>query len=416
MKHLSKVLCMLLAITFFLLTACGEAKEVIDYADAEAFEAALNNGENLEGKIVQFEAKELHPNSSLGYNIWAGEHLNFVSSRNPNVKEGDTIVVKATTIESTLGSWVIHYEKIDNAMIGDNTIFSEPSSPNDNIDSSDLNGSDDLIPSPTPTPDPTPSPAPTPTPSPITFSFAGIDFMIPSYYENSDKNKDDEYQFVATTDDIVSIMFNSLPLTSKEYSLGKDSLEETLRNQDDWELLSEDNITFLDSTVRDFSYSQETGSGIKAYMHLSFVHNPNTEKVVLTMLVYAGNPEYNYLNDYYKMLETATLIDNPPQNSSPSKKPTTGEKNALQSAKQYLTIMAFSYSGLIEQLEFEGYSTSEATYAADNCGADWNEQAAKSAKEYLSIMSFSRSGLIEQLEYEGFTHEQAVYGAEANGY
>lgn len=25
-------------------------------------------------------------------------------------------------------------------------------------------------------------------------------------------------------------------------------------------------------------------------------------------------------------------------------------------------------------------------------------------------MSFSRSGLIEQLEYEGFTHDQAVYG------
>ena len=27
-------------------------------------------------------------------------------------------------------------------------------------------------------------------------------------------------------------------------------------------------------------------------------------------------------------------------------------------------------------------------------------------------MSFSKSGLIEQLEYEGFTHEQAVYGAD----
>lgn len=74
--------------------------------------------------------------------------------------------------------------------------------------------------------------------------------------------------------------------------------------------------------------------------------------------------------------------------------------------------MAFSYSGLIEQLEYEGYSTEEATYAVDNCGADWKEQAAKKAEEYLNSMSFSKSGLIEQLEYEGFTHEQAVYGAD----
>ena len=72
--------------------------------------------------------------------------------------------------------------------------------------------------------------------------------------------------------------------------------------------------------------------------------------------------------------------------------------------------MAFSYSGLIEQLEYEGFSTAEATYAADHCGADWNEQAYKSAVSYLQFMSFSKSGLIEQLEYEGFTYEQAVYG------
>ena len=77
---------------------------------------------------------------------------------------------------------------------------------------------------------------------------------------------------------------------------------------------------------------------------------------------------------------------------------------------------AFSYTGLIEQLEYEGYSHTEAVYGADNCGADWNEQAAKSAANYLDYTSFSRSGLIEQLEYEGFTHSQAVYGVEQNGY
>lgn len=98
------------------------------------------------------------------------------------------------------------------------------------------------------------------------------------------------------------------------------------------------------------------------------------------------------------------------------KEPTMGEKNALSKAKSYLNYTAFSYKGLIEQLEYEGFSNEESTYGADNCGADWNEQAAKKAKSYMDYSSFSKSGLIEQLEYEGFTNEQAQYGATAVGY
>jgi hypothetical protein len=37
-------------------------------------------------------------------------------------------------------------------------------------------------------------------------------------------------------------------------------------------------------------------------------------------------------------------------------------------------------------------------------------EAVHSAREYLRSQSFSRRGLIEQLEYEGFTHSQAAYG------
>lgn len=91
---------------------------------------------------------------------------------------------------------------------------------------------------------------------------------------------------------------------------------------------------------------------------------------------------------------------------------TQGKKNALKQAESYLKYSAFSYKGLIEQLEYEGYSTAEATYAVDNCGADWKEQAVKKAEEYLKYSAFSKSGLIEQLEYEGFTHDQAAYGAD----
>ncbi len=91
-------------------------------------------------------------------------------------------------------------------------------------------------------------------------------------------------------------------------------------------------------------------------------------------------------------------------------------EQALKKAKDYLSFSAFSYSGLIQQLEFEKFTSEQAKYGADNCGADWNEQAAKKAKDYLDLMAFSKDGLINQLEFEGFTYEQAVYGATAVGF
>lgn len=90
-------------------------------------------------------------------------------------------------------------------------------------------------------------------------------------------------------------------------------------------------------------------------------------------------------------------------------------EQALLSAKSYLNYSAFSYTGLIDQLEYEGFTAEQATYGADNCGADWFEQAAKSAESYLEYSAFSRAGLIDQLEYEGFTTEQATHGVDATG-
>ena len=44
------------------------------------------------------------------------------------------------------------------------------------------------------------------------------------------------------------------------------------------------------------------------------------------------------------------------------------------------------------------------------------QNARESAAGYLKYSAFSRSGLIDQLEYEGFTTTQAEYGANAVGY
>jgi len=89
-----------------------------------------------------------------------------------------------------------------------------------------------------------------------------------------------------------------------------------------------------------------------------------------------------------------------------------GERNALVTAKRYVTNNAFSYKGLVQQLEYEGYTLTQSKYGADNCGADWYDQSLKSAKRYVTNNAFSYKGLIEQLEYEEFTSEQAKHGAD----
>lgn len=98
-------------VVVLLLAGCGTSKPVkADYTTPQ-FESALNKGENLEGKTVSVKVDKLVPNSAFGYNIEAGKHLNFVSNENPNVKKGDTVILKVTKVASTLGSYVISYEK-----------------------------------------------------------------------------------------------------------------------------------------------------------------------------------------------------------------------------------------------------------------------------------------------------------------
>lgn len=129
---------------------------------------------------------------------------------------------------------------------------------------------------------------------------------------------------------------------------------------------------------------------------------------------FSSAPEYVIASPDPVATQYPTFTPVPIESNSPSI--TVGQKNALKKANDYLRFSAFSYTGLISQLEYEGFTAEECTYAVDNCGADWNEQAAKKANDYLNISSFSRDSLISQLEYEGFTPEQAEYGVSQAGF
>ena len=87
--------------------------------------------------------------------------------------------------------------------------------------------------------------------------------------------------------------------------------------------------------------------------------------------------------------QTATTAPAPTEQAAdPDPGLSTAQQNAIESAENYLSFSAFSQSGLIEQLEFEGYSTDDATFAVESLDVDWNEQAARAP---LTTWSFPAS-------------------------
>ena len=150
--------------------------------------------------------------------------------------------------------------------------------------------------------------------------------------------------------------------------------------------------------------------------------------VVLLMLLSACGPSAPPSKPAQATVESA-----PPERTGPAEidsnvfapdragKLTGPQKNAVRSAKQYLSISGFSRDGLINQLSStagDGYDVADATAAVDSLNVDWNENAAKSATQYLNISGFSCSGLIDQLSSSAgdkYTVSQATYGARQAG-
>lgn len=104
-----------------------------------------------------------------------------------------------------------------------------------------------------------------------------------------------------------------------------------------------------------------------------------------------------------------------PVEAAPESNLTKSQQNAVRSAESYLDLMGFSRQGLIDQLEFEQYSTGDATVAVDSLTVDWSAEAAESAASYLDTMAFSCGSLTDQLVFEKFTPEQAAFGAAQAG-
>ncbi len=84
------------------ITSQWKADGIVDYTDVALFEKAVNNGEDLIGKTVTFTVVDVRPDSALGFDLWGGEHLNFVSEEDPGIKQGEEITVIVTGVKRVL--------------------------------------------------------------------------------------------------------------------------------------------------------------------------------------------------------------------------------------------------------------------------------------------------------------------------
>ena len=161
--------------------------------------------------------------------------------------------------------------------------------------------------------------------------------------------------------------------------------------------------------------------GLKSDGTLYYIGEKGMDKAGYKMMSAYKCDDWNLFDDslmpenYTKLVPGGIPNSTSKPSQSTSSRETVSQQNARQMAKDYLKYTAFSRQGLIKQLEFEGFSNSDAVYGVDYHDTNWKEQAAKCAKSYLDYSAFSRKGLIEQLEYEGFTYEQAVYGVDSTG-
>lgn len=258
-----------------------------------------------------------------------------------------------------------------------------------------------------------------------TTTFWGYDLSFPSSWDEGDNTLDTETYYAESGKAVAMFQMQciSSPFDSfDELNADKDSLGESYGDAFDTFNVS-DTSEYPISGTRGILYDY-TGStsGLNVHGKMLVFVSEKAKNLISFQMVQSDNAEYSYFDDFEKILNSVSLSQSDGSDSSSADVSESSNtvpleyQNALSKARDYLDYTAFSYSGLINQLEYEQFSTESATYAADNCGADWNEQAAKKAQDYLDFSSFSRQGLIDQLLFEGFTQVQAEYGVTAVGY
>lgn len=144
------------------------------YESEEAFETDLNDDYDLSNVTVTFRVKEIREKSIKGYNLWAGEHLNFLPDKKPDsISVGDKVTVKTSKVKKSAGSWFINCEILSiesgsKSNIAENPAATDEATPTATAvptEVAEITQAADTPFVPTNSPAPTTAPTDTPTPS-----------------------------------------------------------------------------------------------------------------------------------------------------------------------------------------------------------------------------------------------------------
>ena len=124
---------------------------------------------------------------------------------------------------------------------------------------------------------------------------------------------------------------------------------------------------------------------------------------------------YEYTEDIIMDVSEKPYEPEPEPEEESELEMTENQAAALDKAISYVNTISYSYNRLMKQLVQDGFSLEDSMFAADNCGADWDEQAAWRVATYFTFTGFSYGMVVEQLIYDGFTEEQAYFAADNCG-
>ena len=85
------------------------------------------------------------------------------------------------------------------------------------------------------------------------------------------------------------------------------------------------------------------------------------------------------------------------------------QETALAAARYRIGSGGLSKRALIQHMTAGGSSRADATFAANNVGADWKKEAVEQARDRLDALAYPKRSLREHLEADGFTRAQAKH-------
>ena len=202
----------------------------VDFVDAESFEAALNDSQDVVNKTVRFCVSEYKSNKKERSSYYAGEKLRFISEVKIDVDPGDYIIGCVTKKPSKLFTvWQIPFEVIDVEEAEEVTPSVTPTLTPTITPEATATPSPTAIPTltptaiPTSTPSPTPRPTSTPTPVPTATPTPTEDGIEGDEEDDTEYDEDEiNYNKVSASQLSVSYSTDYFHMRSEWIYLGND--------------------------------------------------------------------------------------------------------------------------------------------------------------------------------------------------